>query len=168
MNKYFDFLVVNFTELYKNKTLEDKFVSKIFTFVNEKHQYIFINQYDEIKGELESDFYRFLVKKYNANCYSRGALFVNEKEEQTIILVFIDKTDEIGIEMVGKIHRNKDNEINGVDEFKSYKSKKKDMIFGWLFDEDNHTSDKLEHLNNIHEEIKHQFIISESVQLTKQ
>jgi hypothetical protein len=90
MNKNFEFLKTNFPEYFKNKTISDGFVSKIFTFVDDKHQYIFINHWENvITRALETDFYEFLVKKYNANCYSRGSLSINEDEEQFISLIFV-------------------------------------------------------------------------------
>lgn len=36
MNKNFEFLKTNFPEYFKNKTISDGFVSKIFTFVDER------------------------------------------------------------------------------------------------------------------------------------
>ena len=159
MSKNFDFLLTNIPKYYKNKILSDGFVSKIFTFLNNHHQIIFINEWEQIKGGLESDFCKFLVKKYNADCYSRGSLFVNEKEEQTMSLIFIDKTNDEGIEKIASVQRDNTNKIISIGEFKTYTSKKKDIIFGWLYDDSEFTPDQLNLFNNLHDEIKDHFII---------
>lgn len=168
MNPFYDFLLIDTPQLYKKMILEKQFVPKFLTFSNEEHQYFFVNEWDQIKNDLESDFMKFLLKKHKANCYSKGYLWINEKEEQNISLIFVDKNSDSGCEMTARVMRDDENKVVDIAEYKTHKGTKEDMIYGWLFKEEEFTSSQLKILKNLYDEINSKIIIRDANKLTKQ
>ena len=155
MSKSFDFLLSDTPEVYKTLILNYQFVPKVFWFCNDSEQFCFINKWDDvIKGELEYDFMKFLLNKYNANCFARGSLWVNEKEEQEIVLTFVDRDSDIGTDMIAKVSRDSENKVNSLSEYKVYSSGKSEILFGGLFNELILDETQLTTLETLYEEIK--------------
>ncbi len=168
MSKSFDFLLIDTPDFYKTLCLDYQFVPKVFVFCNDSEQFFFMNKWDDvIKGELEYDFMKFLLRKYNANCFARGSLWVNENEEQEIVLTLIDKNSDIGTDMIAKVTRDSENKVESLSDYKVYKSNKKDMLFGGLFDDLNINESQFNTLETLYEEIRPKLGVRSLIETTK-
>ena len=129
-------------------------VPKIFIFCNETTEYFFLNHWTGIRGEVEYDFYKFLLKKYNSSCFARGGLFINEHEEQEIVLTLLDKSSDVITDMIAKVERDEDNKVISLSNYNIYTAPKNEMAFGGLFDDLLASENQLQSLETIYAEIK--------------
>ena len=150
----FEFLLSTAPDFYKELSLGYQHVPKVFLFCDETTQYFFLNHWTGIQGQVEYDFYKFLLKKFNASCFARGGLFINQNEEQEIVLTLFNKDSDDGTDMISKVERDEENKVISLSDYKVYTSPKNEMVFGGLFDELLASENQLQSLETIYFEIK--------------
>lgn len=149
MNNITSSLLFEMSVYYRDFLLKNG-IAKIFSWVDQNNQqYLlmtsWLNEYADMDSpagrELEGDFLRYLVQKYDAKCYSRTSMWASEngKIEVGVLAVEKDSPNATMLYAPAKFAQPKPSDtqrmIESIGEYKATSGDRDKLALGWLYND---------------------------------